>query len=244
MPINNIKRSTLILGALALAACAESSRTPTAVQTEAAVAARSSTSRLTAIGDHATWFFQAVVFSSVGSPAQAGDTVTGQLTFAIASSPSYSDDGCTAYRSVASSASFTVHLQAYSLSGGPNGQAVSITSCNDENVPRLLVNAIQSGGAAQMQIDILNPADNFDFPLVPPVLSGDPRTFIYQTLGPVGPPGGPPGGPGGTFVSARLTKLYVGLQTKDDCKNNGWAQFGFKNQGQCVRFIETGKDSR
>lgn len=32
--------------------------------------------------------------------------------------------------------------------------------------------------------------------------------------------------------------------TKDDCKNGGWLQFGFKNQGQCVRFLETGKDSR
>jgi len=110
------------------------------------------------------------------------------------------------------------------------------------------VNALQSGGTAQVQIDILNPADNLDFPLAPPVLSGDPRTFTYQTLGPVGPPGGPPGGPSGgpvgTFVRAQLTKLYVGLRTKDDCKNNGWVQFGFKNQGQCVRFIEAGKDSR
>lgn len=32
--------------------------------------------------------------------------------------------------------------------------------------------------------------------------------------------------------------------TKDDCKKGGWAQYGFKNQGQCVRFVETGKDSR
>ena len=33
-------------------------------------------------------------------------------------------------------------------------------------------------------------------------------------------------------------------ETKDDCKKGGWEQFGFKNQGQCVRFVETGKDSR
>jgi hypothetical protein len=244
MSLNNSRRSTLILGALALAACSESSVTPTAVKTEAAVAARPSTGRLTSVGDHATWLFQAVVVRSIGSPAQVGDTVSGQLTFTILSPASFSDDGCTAYRSVSSSATFTVHLQTYTLSGGPDGQAVSITSCNEENVPRLLVNAIQNGGAAQMQIDILNPADKLDFPLVPPVLSGDPKTFTYQTLGPVGPPGGPPGGPGVTFVSGQLTKLYVGLRTKDDCKNNGWVQFGFKNQGQCVRFIETGKDSR
>lgn len=33
-------------------------------------------------------------------------------------------------------------------------------------------------------------------------------------------------------------------QSKMDCKDGNWASFGFKNQGQCVRFMETGKDSR
>lgn len=33
-------------------------------------------------------------------------------------------------------------------------------------------------------------------------------------------------------------------KTKEDCKDGGWEQYGFKNQGQCVRFVETGKDSR
>jgi hypothetical protein len=32
--------------------------------------------------------------------------------------------------------------------------------------------------------------------------------------------------------------------TKDDCRDGGWERFGFKNQGQCIRFIETGQDSR
>jgi hypothetical protein len=31
---------------------------------------------------------------------------------------------------------------------------------------------------------------------------------------------------------------------KADCKSGGWETFGFRNQGQCVRFVETGKDSR
>jgi hypothetical protein len=30
----------------------------------------------------------------------------------------------------------------------------------------------------------------------------------------------------------------------DDCYKGGWSDFNFKNQGQCVRFVETGKDSR
>jgi hypothetical protein len=33
-------------------------------------------------------------------------------------------------------------------------------------------------------------------------------------------------------------------KTTDDCKNGGWKEFGFKNQGQCNRFISTGVDSR
>lgn len=33
-------------------------------------------------------------------------------------------------------------------------------------------------------------------------------------------------------------------EVKNDCKKGGWEAFGFKNQGQCVRFVETGKDSR
>ncbi|MBX3000011.1 MAG: hypothetical protein KF893_15930 [Caldilineaceae bacterium] len=33
-------------------------------------------------------------------------------------------------------------------------------------------------------------------------------------------------------------------QTKQDCMNNGWQTFGFRNQGQCIQFVNTGKDSR
>jgi hypothetical protein len=33
-------------------------------------------------------------------------------------------------------------------------------------------------------------------------------------------------------------------ETKDDCMKGGWEDFGFKNQGQCIKFVNTGKDSR
>ena len=47
------------------------------------------------------------------------------------------------------------------------------------------------------------------------------------------------------FDSGMIMKFLSGdPQTKDDCKNGGWEQYGFRNQGQCVRFVETGKDSR
>lgn len=33
-------------------------------------------------------------------------------------------------------------------------------------------------------------------------------------------------------------------QTKADCKKGGWRDYNFKNQGQCIRSVNTGKDSR
>lgn len=34
------------------------------------------------------------------------------------------------------------------------------------------------------------------------------------------------------------------VQTKDQCKDGGWEAFGFSNQGRCIQFVNTGKDSR
>jgi hypothetical protein len=36
----------------------------------------------------------------------------------------------------------------------------------------------------------------------------------------------------------------VDPESKDECRNGGWSNFDFRNQGQCIRFIETGYDSR
>ena len=41
------------------------------------------------------------------------------------------------------------------------------------------------------------------------------------------------------------TRFYVlSLENKDQCKGGEWEALGFANQGQCVRYVETGKDSR
>ena len=38
------------------------------------------------------------------------------------------------------------------------------------------------------------------------------------------------------------TRFYVmSIESKDECRDGGWQAFGFANQGQCIRFIETGK---
>jgi hypothetical protein len=41
------------------------------------------------------------------------------------------------------------------------------------------------------------------------------------------------------------TRFYVlSIENKDQCRDGAWEALGFRNLGQCVRFVETGKDSR
>jgi hypothetical protein len=57
----------------------------------------------------------------------------------------------------------------------------------------------------------------------------------------------PPGGTAKVASTAQATSVtftYTPLPTsKNQCKNGGWKNFGtmFKNQGQCVKFVETGR---
>jgi hypothetical protein len=47
-------------------------------------------------------------------------------------------------------------------------------------------------------------------------------------------------GPGSINWTGTLTSAVVvsqGPKTKDECKKNGWKTFGFRNQGQCVSYV-------
>jgi hypothetical protein len=39
-------------------------------------------------------------------------------------------------------------------------------------------------------------------------------------------------------------ELVLDPETKDDCKDGGWAGYGFRNQGLCIAFVLTGSDTR
>lgn len=49
-------------------------------------------------------------------------------------------------------------------------------------------------------------------------------------------------------TTERLAKILVPLEDsptrKEQCKDDGWQDFGFDNQGNCVSYVETGNDSR
>ena len=49
---------------------------------------------------------------------------------------------------------------------------------------------------------------------------------------------------GPLYRKVSVFELGLSPDNKDDCKQGGWAEYGFKNQGQCIRYVNTGQDSR
>lgn len=52
---------------------------------------------------------------------------------------------------------------------------------------------------------------------------------------------------GRELTDAEITILFAVLPdptSEEACRDGSWEAYGFRNQGQCVRFIETGEDSR
>lgn len=48
----------------------------------------------------------------------------------------------------------------------------------------------------------------------------------------------------GQATTVDFTLQATDPTTADDCKDGGWQGYEFRNQGQCVRFVKTGQDSR
>lgn len=88
--------------------------------------------------------------------------------------------------------------------------------------------------------------------------TGEAMDYVVGPVIPADPPAAfssefafPCPAPGGKVVKTPL--VWVSLDppagpenptTKADCMKGGWESYGFKNQGQCIRYVETGKDSR
>jgi hypothetical protein len=48
----------------------------------------------------------------------------------------------------------------------------------------------------------------------------------------------------GAETDERFDWTRVDVLGADACKDSGWMAYGFKNQGECIQFVNTGKDSR
>jgi hypothetical protein len=191
------------------------------------------------VGSGATWYFEAVVDNVFYDFRVAlGDTVTGQVTFKILDTADlYPDNPCLFGYRAQIGWEYTINGTTYPAAGdgearsycaypefGPVGPAYQLhTDVTDDE-----------GFEHIFYLDAYNPAVTEDFPLEPPALrEGLPNAFWYYD------------NTSGTSFKAGLTKLYLGgPTTKQDCMKGGWQSFGFSNQGQCIRYIETGKDSR
>lgn len=122
-------------------------------------------------------------------------------------------------------------------------------------------------GAAQTHL-IVNADGEHDYNFATGELGPPPRDYVYQTVCVDNRPSPHPSCVAGsletrTFEASETVEVRLALggernwdfdwvtfevlpdaQTKEDCKNGGWSDYGFGNQGQCIRFVETGQDSR
>jgi virginiamycin B lyase len=73
--------------------------------------------------------------------------------------------------------------------------------------------------------------------------AGSLSEFLIPT--PDSSPAGIAAGPDGALWFTELLANKIGRAaleptSKDECKRGGWRQFGFRNQGQCVSFVQRG----
>lgn len=188
----------------------------------------------TVIGDNATWYFEGPVIYTNSPWAVVGDVVKGTVHFEITGDDTWPDP-CSAYRPAKVDFDFTVNGTPYYIPGP--GMTVAAKDCDSLEYPWLQINTYPTGGPITGWLNLYYPADSEDFPLVPPALSDvgsvGYRGFQMYTY------------TDNTGFFVRLDVLRLANPTaKAQCLKDGWQTFNFKNQGQCVRFIETGKDSR
>jgi hypothetical protein len=94
-------------------------------------------------------------------------------------------------------------------------------------------------GVLQVAMEVLDSDGN----VLHTWILSDPTDIIGSTVG---------GNRYGWFVTSDFDPLAIdnselvgsSPQSKDDCKKGSYETFGFRNQGQCIRFVNTGQDSR
>lgn len=218
-----MKRALALLVVPFLFACAD---TPTLSPTEPSLST-SAPFTIGAVGP-VTWTFTAQVNWVGGAPAgpiAIGDGVKASLFFTPEPFDPPSLLCSWAYWGTVTG-SFTINGVVY------DGTGVGVVQTNVCDSPGYVLHFYRRIPGDEMKpaswdLQVTPVAASLDFPwLAPPLDAGafgvtDPRYgWFTSILGPAGP------------------------TEKADCLNGGWEGFHFKNQGQCVRYVETGKDSR
>ncbi len=234
-------RVTLTLAALAAAgACADGPAAPAAPDVASWPVPRISGTGSPSAGGTLTYDFEDISAVTLGTTygylAFEGDPAGGS-TASVSPDPFLSDHG-------------QVLLTQNSDERIDLGGAASQVSVEYQQLTAPTLTAYDASGAViATATGVVNlPPFDPSAPLPPPTWST--LTVSGTGIASIGLTGVGPFGlsAGGTFDNLAVTyEAPVGPADpagKDACKKGGWEAFGFKNQGQCVRFIETGKDSR
>jgi hypothetical protein len=215
-----------------LAACSDAPVQPSASIERVAVQPQ-----LAVIGSSATWQFRSVInYVWPVSDYTIGDTVIGSVSFTVAGADSDADDCHGAYPL---DLTFTYTVAGVTHSKSARGYGSVTASCSGWSPQiQISINDVQTQTIFEIwDLFIRNEADTDVFPLTAPAVD-----MAYDHFRRYGRDGGPVEEMWG--FSSHLFELTSGPVSKDDCKDGGWERFGFRNQGQCVRYVETGKDSR
>jgi hypothetical protein len=151
--------------------------------------------------------------------------------------------GITGATSPAFPAEFTFS-KSFSIPGIPLGGSISVAA---DDFAAILVNGLPVGTIGSRTDASLAGAASSSlttFDIGPFLHTGANLITVQGANGNFGCGAGPYScNPAGTVFGGSLS-FQANPVTKDDCKGGGWENFGFHNQGQCVRFVETGQDSR
>ena len=150
------------------------------------------------------------------------------------------------------------------------GQPYVFPSTNDFNRANGLphVNEL-SKGLGTVTLEFVNPTNSlafFEYRIDSQTVGTDPHPIVIGDVVHPGvcvdgrtPPACAPGPVTRTFTANTLveirlalggerdwdfdwTPFTVGPASKDDCKRGGWEAFGFRNQGQCIKFVKNAGD--
>ena len=74
--------------------------------------------------------------------------------------------------------------------------------------------------------------------------TGTTTTLMFKSLHAIYSDEFPDRAQGAAIDNIRVQYTSNNPTTVDQCKKDGWIQYGFRNQGLCIQFVNTGKDSR
>jgi hypothetical protein len=134
--------------------------------------------------------------------------------------------------------------KSFSLGGLPIGGTISVAA---DDYAQVVVNgAIVGEIGSRTNVTLAGAAQSSltTFDIGPYLVTGINLVTVHGANGNFGCGAGEYScNPAGVVFGGSLI-FRVDPATKDDCKDVGWETYGFRNQGQCVRFIETGEDGR